>query len=81
MNSNGFPTWIKVIAQVGFPIAVSIYFMAVVYPIIIETKAQMKDHVERVSLQSVEIKEQTRLLKEICRSVAGTPFDKSNCDK
>lgn len=79
MNGN-FPTWIKIITNVGFPIALSVYLIVIFYPLITETNAQIKDHVEQVAQMIDQRNEQTRLLKVICRNVATNDFERSNCD-
>lgn len=79
MNGT-FPTWIKIITQVGFPIAITIYFIVTLQPVIAETKIKLDQHIQAVADVIVKTDEQTRLLKAICRNTAGNDFEKANCD-
>ena len=80
MNGNGFPNWIKIVAQVGFPIGAAIYLAVILYPLVNDTNAMIEEHIKTLVRPLQQIDEQTRLLKAICRNVAVSEFEKANCD-
>jgi hypothetical protein len=70
---NGFPTWVKVVAQVGFPIALAIWLVTYASPKIAATEQQVAQH-------RAETEQQTILLRAICRNTAKTELQASFCD-
>lgn len=72
MNGT-FPTWIKAVAQVGFPIALAIWLIAYASPKIQATEAGLAQH-------RAESEQQTILLRAICRNTAKTEMQASFCD-
>ena len=78
---NGyFPTWVKVIATVGFPIAVSIYLGIILYPVILRVDATVLTNGSVAEQLAEQGRQQIKLLTGICRNVAKNEYDKSNCD-
>ncbi len=73
MNGNGFPTWVKVVAQVGFPIAVVIWLAAYITPMVTRTAEAMQQHLSDQETAIV-------LLRAICRNTAKTELAASFCD-
>lgn len=70
---NDLPVWAKVVAQVWFPIAMTIWLLVYVSPLIADTNVLMKRHV---------IDNETRviLLRAICRNTAQTMLQSQVCD-
>jgi hypothetical protein len=79
MNGN-LPTWAKIISQIGFPIVISLYLIVILYPLITETNAQVKEHIIFTQSRAAVMEEQVRLLRLICYNVAINDFQRSNCD-
>ena len=77
---NGFPQWVKIIAQVGFPIAVVIFLLAMMVPAFNDHQSLLKEHEKLSGKQLEQIEEQTRLLGIICRNIAKNDFDKTLCE-
>lgn len=78
--SNGFPTWVKAIAQVGFPIVVAVYSLFTLYPMISQVEAQVKANGTIAQGIITGLQEQVAVLRIICRNVAKNDFDHANCD-
>lgn len=72
MNGT-LPTWVKVVAQVGFPIAVAIWLMVVVSPKIIATAEALQTHAHDAQIN-------TALLRAICRNTAKTELASQFCE-
>ena len=73
MNGNGLPTWVKVVAQVGFPIAVAIWLLIRADGLIARTAEGMVSHVYEAEVQTV-------LLRAICRNTAKSEIQASFCE-
>ena len=73
MNGN-VPTWVKVIAQVGFPIVVAVWLLIVTNDRLARTSEAMQTHLEQTQVQ-------TALLRAICRHGAKTDAQADLCDR
>lgn len=83
MNGNGFPLWIKAIATVGFPIVTAMFLaflLYLLYPLGLETNAQVQSHNQGFQSYANQLQVQVRLLRNICRNVSTTEFERANCD-
>ena len=68
-----WPGWAKLVAGLGFPIAVAIWLMVYVSPLIDRTAAGMTQH-------TIDSTVQTVLLRAICRNTAKTELQGQFCD-
>ena len=84
---NGLPTWVKVIAVVGFPIAVAAFLMAQGAGIIPSTTARLVQVLERRTDQfdrHVKTTEDLtvslrRAMRIMCENAARDDFDRRRC--
>ncbi len=67
-----FPVWVRVIAAVGFPIALAIWLMASVGPHVTHTAAALDRHEQATT-------DHTHLLQAICRHTARTELERRDC--
>ena len=74
------PIWIKIVNQIGFPIAVTIVLLFVFYPIMMNVQAQHDLIMTQTVADIDQTKVQIKLLRVICRNVATTEFERANCD-
>lgn len=79
--TNGFPNWIKIIAQVGFPIFISTLLIAWLIPAMVDIQAKVNQHIQTVVRPINQIDEQTKLLRIICYNTAPNEFQRASCDK
>ena len=70
---NDWPGWAKLIAGLGFPMAVAIWLMVSVSPQISRTAAAMDRHLGESHVQTV-------LLRAICRNTAKSELAAQFCD-
>jgi putative exporter of polyketide antibiotics len=70
---NELPTWVKFIAQVGFPIAVALWLMVFITPKIVASAEAVQAHVHDAQIQ-------TALLRAICRNTAKTELAGQFCE-
>ena len=73
MLNNDWPGWAKLVAGLGFPIAVATWFMVFTSPRIDRTAQALERHM-------VEAEIQTALLRAICRNTARTEMQGQFCD-
>lgn len=73
-NGNGLPNWIKIAAQVGFPMVVAAWFIWVANDRIANTANAMQAHIAQAELQ-------TALLRAICRNGAKDIGTAQFCDR
>lgn len=70
---DDWPRWAKLVAGLGFPIAVAVWLMVYVTPRIDRTAAAMDQH-------TLESQVQTVLLRAICRNTAKSELQGQFCD-
>lgn len=68
-----WPAWAKLVAGLGFPVAVAIWLMVYVSPLIDRTASGMTQHVLDAQIQ-------TALLRQICRNGAKSELQMQFCD-
>jgi mannose/fructose/N-acetylgalactosamine-specific phosphotransferase system component IIC len=70
---NDWPGWAKLVAGLGFPIAVAVWLMVYVTPLMDRTAAAMTQH-------TIDAQIQTALLRQICRNGSKTELQTQFCD-
>lgn len=70
---TGWPMWAKVSAGLGFPIAVAIWLMVYVTPVMDRTALAMTAH-------TLDAQIQTALLRQICRNGAKSELQMQFCN-
>jgi len=78
--TNGIPSWIKFIAQVGFPIVIALILLAALTGDFSRVKATVEENNRIVKQLEDAHHDQTRLLYQICRNTATTELQLARCE-
>lgn len=82
-NGNGggmgqYPMWVRVCAQIGFPIVLALWLIFRADPLIHATSRLVAEHKQEYREQMTS---STAILRAICRSVAKSDATSSECDR
>ena len=71
---DSWPAWARLVAGLGFPIAVAVWLMVVISPQVDRTAVAVQQHLN-------ETRQILPLLRQICRNGAKTEWQAQLCDQ
>jgi hypothetical protein len=84
VNGNGFPTWVKIVAQVGAPLALAGYLLMRFDGLVQAQVFTLKEHhalaVEQAAATQLAHADMLPYLRAICRHTAKTELERRDCD-